>query len=190
MADDQVNVSEEAQQSGFRGWLRRQRGLFKIYIIFILFIVILFSLLVTPWGKDYISIPLNKLIASLSGFLVSLFSSDVVVAGTRMTSDLGSVDIKEGCNGIYATVILLAGVVAFPATWRQKLIGVVFGTVALFAINIIRVITLFYLSRSYPKLFDEAHMFIWQFVIIICGGLLWLVWYDKIVNRSPREASL
>ncbi len=171
-------------------WFVRQRGLLKIYVVFVLFIVILFSFLVTDLGKEYISMPLNRQIAVISAALINVGDSDAVATGTQICSNSGAVDIKEGCNGLYATVILLAGMVAFPASWRQRAIGILLGTVALFVINLIRVITLFYLSASHPELFQEAHMFIWQFAIIIIAALLWLVWYDKIVSREAAKPAL
>lgn len=134
--------------------------------------------------------PLNRVIAQCSGFLIGLTGSAPVVSGTQITSSSGAVDIKEGCNGVYATVILWAGILAFPAGWRQKLIGVLLGSLVLFVVNLIRVVTLFYLSASYPQFFDEAHMYIWQFLIIIVAGLLWLLWYDKIVNRPTAKADI
>lgn len=162
----------------------------KVYALFVFFEVVFFALLVTPWGKQYISAPLNNLIAVLSGWLIRLLGSEATVSGTSILSSAGAVNIKEGCNGIYATVILLAGVVSFPATWKAKLAGVVFGTLALFLINLIRVLTLFYLSSHDAEIFDEAHLFIWQFAIIIAAGLLWLLWYDKIASRSPGKTGI
>ncbi|MFH2057202.1 MAG: archaeosortase B, partial [bacterium] len=82
------------------------------------------------------------------------------------------------------------GVVAYPTGLGKKIFGVLAGTAIIFAINLIRVITLFYLSAYYPSLFDEAHLYIWQFAIIIIGGLLWLIWYDKVVQRHAATPAV
>ena len=173
-----------------RSWVKVNRELFKAYIIFIVFILITFSVIMTPWGKDELAKPLNRLIAIISAWLLNIFGTAAHASSNYISSDLASVKIKEGCNGIYATMIFLAGIVAYPTSLRKKLIGVVLGTTALFIVNLVRVLSLFYLSAYYPSLFDEAHLYIWQFAIIIIGGLFWLVWYDKIVSPSAAQESV
>jgi exosortase H (IPTLxxWG-CTERM-specific) len=173
-----------------RAWAKTNHDLFKAYIIFIVFITVTFSILITPWGKDELAKPLNRLIATVSAWILNVFGTAAHASSTNISSVLASVKIKEGCNGVYATMIFLAGIVAYPTSVKKKLIGVVLGTTALFIVNLVRVLSLFYLSAYYPNLFDEAHLYIWQFAIIIIGGLFWLVWYDKIVNPSAAQESI
>lgn len=166
------------------------RDLIKAYAIFIGFTIFAFVAMQTIWCTEHILQPLNSATAGSSAWLMSLFGTEADHVGSRIFSEVGSVNIAEGCNSAYATIIFLAGVLAFPTGWSQKLLGALLGVVALFAINLVRVITLVYLSGTNKKLFDEAHLYIWQFAIILIGGLLWLLWYDKIVNRRPKTASL
>lgn len=173
-----------------RGWINANRDLFRAYVIFIVFIVVAFSLLTTQWGKNVVAEPLNQLIAIVSASILNIFGAAAHAASSSIVSDAGSVKIKEGCNGIYATIIFLGGIVAYPTSLLKKLIGAVLGIVALFVVNLIRVLSLYYLSAYYPKIFDEAHLYIWQFAIIIIGGLFWLVWYDKIVSPTVAEGSV
>lgn len=166
------------------------RDLLKAYAVFIGFTALAFVAMQTIWCTDYILQPLNSFTAGGSAWLMGLFGTETDHLGSRIMSEAGSVNIAEGCNSAYATIIFLAGIFAFPTGWRQKLLGAILGTVALFVINLARVVTLVYLSGSNKDLFDEAHLYIWQFAIILIGGLLWLLWYDKIVSRRPKTASL
>lgn len=171
-------------------WLKDNRDLVKAYIIFAVFTVVAFFAVLMPWGDKFFLEPLNRLTAIASGWLISIHDGKVQVVASSILSSSGGVNIKEGCNSVYATIIFLSGIVAFPTTWRKKLLGAILGTIALFAINLVRVVTLYYLSGYNKDLFDEAHLYIWQFAIIIVGGLLWLLWYDKIVNRKSVEKGL
>lgn len=166
--------------------LRRNRDLVKCYLLFTLLVILGFSLVTTPLGQKICLEPSNFLTADCSALCLRVIGMNAYSEGTLLQSGLGSVDIKEGCNGIYATILFLAGVLAFPTNWRNKLIGVLFGTVAIFIINLIRVMTLLYLSIYHPTLFHEAHQYIWQFAIILIGGGLWVLWYDKIVSSARR----
>jgi exosortase H (IPTLxxWG-CTERM-specific) len=182
--------SGESRATTVRTWISANRELLKAYIIFIAFITITFSILITPWGKEQLAQPLNRFIAVVSTSILNLLGTAASASANNIMSGEASVKIKEGCNGVYATMIFLAGIVAYPTSLRKKLIGVVLGTIALFIVNLVRVLSLFYLSAFFPELFDEAHLYIWQFAIIIIGGLFWLVWYDKIVSPPAVEKSV
>lgn len=170
--------------------MRINRDLMKAYTIFISFTVIAFVALQTIWCAKHILGPLNSATAASSAWIMDLFGTETDHFGSQILSEAGSVNIAEGCNSAYATIIFLGGVLAFPTGWRQKVAGVVIGVVALFVINLIRVVTLVYLSGSNKSLFDEAHLYLWQFAIILMGGLLWLLWYDRIVSRQPKTTRL
>ena len=168
-------------------WILTNRDLLKAYGIFIGFTGVCFAVVLADWSSGRLLDPVNQLTAAASGGLVNLFGGKVEVVSTQLSSPAGGVSIAEGCNSVYVTILFLAGVFAFPTTWKKKWLGALLGTVALFVINLVRVVTLFYLSGSNAWLFQEAHLHIWQFAIILIGGLLWLLWYDKIV-KEPKNA--
>jgi exosortase H (IPTLxxWG-CTERM-specific) len=167
--------------------IRRNQDLLKAYAIFVLFTAAGFSIVLADWSSGSFLDPVNCFTASASGWIINLLGGHSTVSQTSISSPYGGVTIAEGCNSVYVTILFLAGIFAFPARWKQKVLGAIMGTVALFVINLIRVVTLFYLSGRDYWLFQEAHLHIWQFLIILAGGLLWLLWYDKIV-KVPAHA--
>ena len=44
----------------------------------------------------------------------------VVADATRLRSSAFTVDVKNGCNGVEAMLILVAAVRAFPASWLAE----------------------------------------------------------------------
>ncbi len=188
--NEEGRSSDRSSQRSLRFWLKKNHDLIKAYVIFILFSAAAFFVLMSPWGDRQILEPLNRITAVASGWLIALHDDSVQIISTRILSSSGGVDIREGCNSVYATIIFLSGVFAFPTGWGKKLLGALLGSLALFAINLVRVVTLYYLSQHDRNLFDEAHLYIWQFAIILIGGLLWLLWYDKIVRRHSAKTSL
>ncbi|MCK4856820.1 MAG: exosortase H [candidate division Zixibacteria bacterium] len=188
MTDKEENSEQQPEKQPHSkkcsGFFKANLTLLKSYAFFVIFAVAAFSVLITDWGQQSLLDPLNEWIAVTSAGTLQLLGTNAIANGTAVTAkQLGSVDIKEGCNGVYAIIIFLAGVVAYPTGWKKKLVGIVFGSIALFIVNNIRVLTLFYLVVYKPEWFEEAHQTIWQFAIILVGGLLWLIWYDKVVNR-------
>jgi len=165
------------------GCLARNRELLKAYIVFIGITGIGFGLVLADWSHGRILDPMNNVTAAASGFIINVCGGTANVYNNSLSSFSSTVSIAEGCNSVYVTIIFIAAVAAFPTSWRKKLLGIVLGTLALFVINLLRVISLLYLSGRDASLFEEAHLHIWQFAIILIGGLLWLLWYDKVVRR-------
>ena len=93
-----------------------------------------------------------------------------------------AVSIEAGCNGVEATLVLLAAMLAFPAPWRHKVVGLVIGVVAVQLLNILRVISLFYLGQWNYDVFEWAHLYVWQALIMLDVLVVWLIW----VRRVPR----
>ncbi len=163
--------------------LQKYSDLLKAYTVFIGITGIGFGLVLADWSHGRILDPMNNLTAAMSGVIINLCGGTANVHNNSLSSFSSTVSIAEGCNSVYVTIIFVAAVAAFPTSWRKKLLGIVLGTLALFAINLLRVISLLYLSGRDASLFEEAHLHIWQFAIILIGGLLWLLWYDKVVRR-------
>ena len=62
------------------------------------------------------------------------------------------------------------------------------GAAALFVINLVRIISLFYIGSAYPDFLDLAHFFLWQLFMIVLTIGLWLLWTVKIVH-THKEGS-
>jgi len=77
-----------------------------------------------------------------------------------------SLDIKFGCNGLEAVMIYSVAVVAFPSTWKNKLIGVIAGFAVIQVVNILRIATLAYSGIHFRNLFEIIHIYIAQGMMI------------------------
>ena len=105
----------------------------------------------------------------------------------RSTTNGFAVSIEAGCNGVEAMLIYFAAVLAFPASWRSRLLGVVLGFVAIQLVNLVRVVALFLTGVYFPRLFDSSHTVIWQTVVILSGVLLWILWANRFAELHPGD---
>ena len=65
---------------------------------------------------------------------------------------------------------------AFPASWKYRAIGVLAGLFAVKALNIVRVISLFYIGQWNMQVFEWAHLYLWQMLIMLDVLIVWLIW--------------
>lgn len=162
----------------------------------VLFLVKFFAILVAAylliaWSpvNDNVIVPFTKLIAASSGAILKGIGQAVTVNGTVISSSRFGVNINNGCNGVEAMLILLASIVAFPASMRARLAGLVLGALAVQLLNAIRIVTLYLLGAYQPRLFDMFHTAVWQIVIILSAIGFFLVWSARVApNRLATRA--
>ena len=136
--------------------------------------------------QNTLILPWTYMLARLSGSLISLVDTDVAITGKVVSSTLNgfAVSIEPGCNGVEAMLVLLAAILAFSASWRYKLWGLAWGFVAIQGMNLLRIISLFYLGQWSRELFDWAHLYIWQALIMLDALVVFLIWL-RYVPAAP-----
>jgi len=148
----------------------------RFLIVFVGFLGMSFTIVALNPVNDAIVLPYTAWIARVSGAALRVLGEPAAVTGCIVSSPRFAVTIYNGCNGLITSLILVAGVLAFPARWTAKLVGVVGGLVVIQILNLIRILTLFFIGIHFPNYFNNAHVYIWQSLIIIAGVALWVVW--------------
>jgi archaeosortase B (VPXXXP-CTERM-specific) len=124
--------------------------------------------------------------AKATAVFLNLFGYHVTRDDTLISSSKFQMGIVTGCTGLIPTAIFVSAVLAYPCRIRDKIIGVLFGIVAINAINLVRTVTLFSIGTSFPGFFETAHFLIWQSLLIVISIGLWLLWAQKLV-RVPAQ---
>lgn len=148
----------------------------RFLITFLLILGVAFTAVALRSVNDAVVVPYTAWIARVSGGVLALLGEKITVNGCSLRSPRFAVTIYNGCNGLIATLILVSGVLAFPARWSAKAIGVVGGIVAIQIINLVRIVSLFYIGVFLPRFFNQSHIFIWQSIVILSGVALWIAW--------------
>ena len=159
---------------------------------FLLILLLLFAIELMGPVQTGIIQPFTSGIAQLSaGVLQSVdptVHAEGIVLSHRQTGV--AVSIQPGCNGVEAMLVVLAAILATPAPWRQKLVGILLSFLAIQALNLIRIISLFYLLQWNPVWFEWAHLYLWQALIMLDGlivYLLWVRWLPAPATTTPPD---
>jgi len=156
--------------------------------LFLSILGISFTVIALRPVNDAFVMPYTTLIAKVSGTILGLLGEDITINGCLLRSPRFAVTIYNGCNGLITSLIFISGVLAFPSRWSAKLAGVVGGLLAIQAINLVRIISLFYIGVYLPELFNSSHIFIWQSLVILAGVTLWITWAHFFAAPPRREA--
>jgi len=164
-----------------------QRPESRFLFFFLSILGVCFTVVALQPVNDAVVVPYTALVAEASGAILSVLGEEIAVVGCDLRSPRFVVTVYNGCNGLITSLIFAAGVFAFPTSIRAKAIGVAGGLAAIQLINLIRIISLFYIGVFLPELFDEAHIFIWQSLVILAGIVLWIVWARYVVAHEQGE---
>ena len=159
---------------------RRVLFLLKFVALLILFEVPL----LVPWIDTNIVRPLSAWIADAAGIVLNAMSQHVVMNGTVIASPCFSVNIQNGCNGLETVLFLLAAVLAFPSSMAQKAIAAVAGIFLIQLINLVRVVTLFWVGCHKPEWFASFHLAIWQTIVFATAVLFFAAWSRRAVASA------
>jgi len=162
----------------------------RFFILFLALQAGFFGLELTPWAQAWFVVPWTNSLAAISAAIVKIFDSHVLAHGKVLQSAGNgfAVSIEAGCNGVEATLVLVAAILAFPASWKHKLIGLAAGIVAVQGLNIVRVISLFYLGQWNFNAFEWAHLYVWQALIMLDVMVVWLLWVRTLPRVAPAGA--
>jgi exosortase H (IPTLxxWG-CTERM-specific) len=139
-------------------------------------LVVLYFLVAWRPINDAVIEPFTAGIAWVSAALLNAIGEPVSAAGTEIRSSGFAVNIENGCNGIETILLFASAVLAFPSSLRRKAVGLLLGAAAIEILNLVRVVSLFWIGRHRPALFSSSHTVIWQSVVVLFGVLLFLAW--------------
>lgn len=157
----------------------------RFALLFAGLLLILFTVELLQPVQNAVILPWTALLAKISAALVQAFDADVISQGVvlRDAQNGAAVAIQPGCNGVEAMIVLAAAVLAFPAPWRHRLVGLALGFLAIQSLNLVRIISLFYLLQWNRTYFDWAHLYLWQALIMLDALIVFLLWLRALPAR-------
>jgi len=153
-----------------------QRPESRFLILFLGILGVSFFVIALRPVDEAVVAPYTAFIARVSGAVLRLFGEDLTVTGCQLASPRFAVTIFNGCNGLITSLVFVSGVLAFPARWSAKLLGAVGGLLAIQIVNLVRIISLYYIGVFLPDFFNQSHIFVWQSIVILFGVTLWVIW--------------
>ncbi len=156
-------------------------------ILFAVIVTALFAVELTPWGQAYLVDPWTSSVAQVATWIARTFDPNVGVSGPTLYSTANgfSVTILAGCNGVEAMIVLIAAILAYPSPWKHRLMGIVAGVAAIQVLNLVRIVSLFYIGQWSLKVFEWAHLYGWQVLIMLDVLIVWLLWLRTIPRNPP-----
>lgn len=162
----------------------------RFVLVFVGLQLLLFGVELLQPVQQHVVLPLTSGIAWVCVQLLSWLDPSVMASG-KVLMDASSgfgVSIEPGCNGVEACIVLVAAMLAFPARWKHRLLGIAVGIVAIQAFNLARIVSLFYLGQWDMDWFHFAHEYLWQALIMLDALFVFLLWARRYPQRALEAA--
>jgi len=171
-------AARRAGSTQSRGAIRPSR----FVLIFACCLLFAFGALLTP--------PVQSLDVVFSQALVQVSHGLILACGGHATQDAAilrapggfGVEMRDGCNAINVTILLWSAVLAFPAPWKMKALGLVVGSTIVQMLNMVRFISLFYIGQYSMDWFDFAHAYLWESLLVLDTMVVFWLWVKRVVR--------
>ena len=97
-----------------------------------------------------------------------------------------ALDVKFGCNGLEAVMIYAIAILAYPADWKRKLIGIVAGFIFLQIVNLLRIVFLAYSGIHFKSIFEYIHIYIAQGLMIVISLGIFFIYLNYVKNSATQ----
>jgi len=129
------------------------------------------------------------ILAKVAGVLIHLFDNSLIIMGPvlRHGHNGFALEVAKECSGLSASWLLLVAIVAFESPWKHKLWGMAIGLLIIQTINIIRLISLYYIGDWLPDYFVLIHEQIWPILLNISMILIFGGWLFYTMTHSTKS---
>ena len=167
-----------------RSRLRDPAVRFSVTLVgYLCLIGVLFNGVIMRYQRDLL-LQGAEAIAFLVAATMRLFSDDVERHGAAIIQGDFSANVIVECVGTLEILIYLAAVLAYPATWRQRIPGLLLGPFFILAFNVARLVTLMFIGSYSVEIFDFLHVYLWQTTLIVLIIVVWLGWLRIFVRST------
>jgi exosortase/archaeosortase family protein len=135
------------------------------------------------WFARYLAV-----YARLAGLVLRLFDARVHVVGNDIVGRT-SLTVAKNCDAMDVSLLFAAAVIAFPAPWRRRALGIAAGIGALTVVNVLRIASLYFIDLRWHSAFETIHAEVWPLAIVVFAAASFLAWSRWAQGPAPAAAS-
>jgi exosortase H (IPTLxxWG-CTERM-specific) len=169
-------------QERWGAWFESKAPLFQFSLKFCGLLALFFGLSFAPLYQRLLKVCLTTNARVASAILDRLGEDTKVTEATTIWSGKYAITVLPSCSAFELLAFFCALVVAFPSRLSRKLYGILFGVLAILAVNQLRITSLFYVGAHFPTAFDTTHEYVWSMGLIVAEivvCLIWIGWAQK-----------
>ncbi len=177
------------ERSGFLSWYAGKSPIFRFVLTFGCLLALFYGWLATP-SADRALFSYLRANAIFSSALLDAMGEHTQVDGLTIHSPRFAVLIQRGCDAVEPTWLFCAAVLSYRAALVRKMIGMLAGAIVLQALNVVRIVSLYWIGGHWPGVFNAAHLEWWPVVFILAAILLFTGWMKWSAPEPSSHAAV
>ncbi len=170
-------LSWKALRAEWLNWYAGKREIVWFGLKFGLLVTAFYALLLIPGCEGLLYLYL-KAYAWLASGVINFFGQGSQLSEVTITSPHFSMAIRRGCDAVEPTWLFCAAVLSYPGPPGCKAVGILVGVVVLQVLNLVRIVSLYFIGVYLPSFFNTAHLEIWPVVFIVLAIVMMVGWID------------
>lgn len=120
--------------------------------------------------------------------LINVFlpQEQVFAVQNHLLSAQADLEIVRGCDSAGVLFLLIAAILVMRSSWSEKLTGLLLGISWVYVLNMIRVISLYFLIQIDRQWFEFTHLYIAPSLMMIGTLIFFIGWASKKPAVSTR----
>jgi archaeosortase B (VPXXXP-CTERM-specific) len=164
-------------------FIAKNRVMLESLFLFFIFVVIFYIFFYEIFGHKDFSMEFT---ANIVVFLLNLLGVSASVDGHIITMPDFSLEVIHECVGIFSMIVYSSFVLAYPTDLKKKLVGIAFGISGLFALGVVRIVSLAIIGMLHPDIWEYFHVYFWKLNLIIFVIIFLLLWVEKVVKQGRQ----
>lgn len=128
-------------------------------------------------------------LGAISAQLIHLLAplEQVSAVQNHLLSPRADLEIVRGCDGAGTLFLMIAAISAYPASVKRKLIGLLFGVLLMYSLNLARISGLYFVIAYHHDWFQLIHTYFAP-TLIIAVASLFFAWWSFGASRTIHES--
>jgi exosortase family protein XrtM len=140
-------------------------------------------------GTSFEKFVIDDLVLTPTAALINHFApaEDLRVDGRRLVTRNSALRITRGCEGVEMLLLLIAGILDFPASARHRIRGLGGGLILIYILTLTRLALLHFTLRYSPRAWDLLHGLILPLGPVLLVALYFLHW--SAADSQPAKSA-
>lgn len=104
----------------------------------------------------------------------------------HLISSNANLEIVRGCDGAGVLFLVISAILAFPSKLSWKLVGLILGISIIYAVNLLRISTLYFVIAYHPEWFQFIHTYVAPTLMVLLG-CFYFAWWALASTNSRHE---
>jgi exosortase family protein XrtM len=159
-------------------------------IKFVLGFAVLMSAFELSRGSAFERFLVEELLLAPTTHLINTVTPNehVALIGRTLSSPGSNLHVIRGCEGIEMFLLLIAAIIAFPASLKRRAQGLLVGAILAYVLSIARLMVLHYILRYSPSAWEALHGLVLPLGPVVLIALYFLHWSAAHAPRAAADA--